>query len=103
MRVTPTDEQEFLREAVVGTIERHAPLAAVRRWALDREGEDLAPFVAEQGWLGVGIAEDLGGEGGGVQERAILAEALGHASVPDAPLWSATLAAAVLGRAGDAA
>ncbi|MEV4421133.1 acyl-CoA dehydrogenase family protein [Patulibacter sp. NPDC049589] len=103
MRVTLTDEQEFLREAVHGTIERHAPLAAIRRWALNREGDDLSGLVGEQGWLGIGVAEDAGGEGGGVVERALVAEELGHGSVPDAPLWSATLAALVLAGAGDAA
>jgi alkylation response protein AidB-like acyl-CoA dehydrogenase len=102
MRVTLTDEQEFLREAVLGTIERHAPLAAIRRWALDGAGDDLSGLVGEQGWLGIGVPEDAGGEGGGVFERALLAEALGHGSVPDAPLWSATLAALVLAGAGDA-
>jgi alkylation response protein AidB-like acyl-CoA dehydrogenase len=102
MRVTLTDEQEFLREAIHGTIERHANYAAVRRWALDREGDDLSGLVGEQGWLGIGVAEEAGGEGGGVVERALLAEELGHASVPDAPLWSATLAALVLAGAGDA-
>lgn len=102
MRVTLTDEQEFLREAVHGTVERHAGLAAIRRWALDREGDDLSGLVGEQGWLGIGVAEEAGGEGGGVFERALLAEELGHGSVPDAPLWSATLAALVLAGAGDA-
>ncbi len=101
MRVTLTDEQAFLREAFQGTIERHAPIAAIRRWALDREGDDLTGLVGEQGWLGIGVPEEAGGEGGGVFERALLAEQLGHDSVPDAPLWSATLAALVLAGAGD--
>lgn len=101
MRVTLTDEQEFLREAVRGTIERRAGLAAIRRWAIDREGDDLSGLVADEGWLGIGVAEDAGGEGGGVFERAIVAESLGHGSVPDAPLWSATLASLVLAGAGD--
>jgi alkylation response protein AidB-like acyl-CoA dehydrogenase len=103
MRVTLTDEQEFLREAVHGTVERYAPLAEIRRWALDGEGEDLSGLVGEQGWLGIGVAEEAGGEGGGVFERALVAEELGRGSVPDAPLWSATLAALVLAGAGDAA
>lgn len=102
MRVTLSDEQEFLREAIHGTIDRHVGIAAIRRWALDREGDDLTPFVGEQGWLGIGVPEEAGGEGGGVVERVILAEELGRGSVPDAPLWSTTLAALALAGAGDA-
>src|SRR3954452_9992384 len=87
MRVEWTDEQEFLREAVAGVVTREAPFATVRGWA---DG-DLGPadaLAARQGWTGIGLGEDAGGQGGGPLELAVLAEELGRGAVP----WDRTLA-----------
>jgi alkylation response protein AidB-like acyl-CoA dehydrogenase len=83
-----TDEQQFLREAVAGAVGRNASLIAVRDWA---ERDDLSPadvLSAEQGWTGIGLKEELGGQGGGVLELAVVAEQLGRGAVP----WDRTLA-----------
>jgi alkylation response protein AidB-like acyl-CoA dehydrogenase len=88
MRVDWTDEQEFLREAVAGVTTREAPFTTVRTWA---ESGDLAAadeLAARQGWTGIGLDEDAGGQGGGTLELAILAEQLGRGAVP----WDRTLA-----------
>ncbi len=88
MDVDLSDEQEFLREAVAGAIARHASPSAVRLWT---DHGDLGPAEAlcsEQGWTGIGLAEDQGGQGGGVLELVVLAEQLGRGAVP----WDRTLA-----------
>jgi alkylation response protein AidB-like acyl-CoA dehydrogenase len=98
-----TDEQQFLREAVRGAIEREAPLSAVRGWALDGatpQFDDAAQLAARQGWTGIGVPEDLGGQGGAEIELAILAEELGRSAVPADGLYAALLVAAALGHAG---
>ncbi len=83
-----SDEQQFLQESVAGVVAREAAPPAVRRWA---ELSDLGPadaIAAQQGWTGIGLAEELGGQGGGVMELAVVAEQLGRVAVP----WDRTLA-----------
>jgi alkylation response protein AidB-like acyl-CoA dehydrogenase len=55
-----------------------------------------AEIAIRQGWTGIGIPEDRGGQGGGTLELAILAEELGRGAVPADRLYSALLAAALL-------
>ena len=69
-----TDEQEMLREAVAG--------------ALARAGDDPG-LAAAQGWTGIGVPEDDGGQGGGLVELAIVMEGLGAAASP-VPLLAST-------------
>src|SRR5690242_6035823 len=97
-----TDEQQFLREAVRGAIDREAPLPSVRRWVIETErpevGDPLA-LAPLQGWTGIEIAEERGGQGGELLELAILAEELGRGAVPLDGLYATLLAAAALGAA----
>src|SRR4051795_9746983 len=91
MRVDWTDEQEFLREAVAGVVTREAKFTTVRTWA---ESGDAAPadeLAARQGWTGIGLDEDAGGQGGGALELALLGEQLGRGAVP----WDRTLAGCI--------
>jgi alkylation response protein AidB-like acyl-CoA dehydrogenase len=94
VRVQLTDEQEFLQESVAGVLAREATFKDVRAWT---ESNDVAPadvLAARQGWTGIGLEEELGGQGGGVVELAVLAEQLGRAAVP----WDRTLAACLVTR-----
>jgi alkylation response protein AidB-like acyl-CoA dehydrogenase len=98
-----TDEQDFLREAIRGMVEREAPLARVREWVVDPPAAQPAPsraLVVRQGWTGIGIAEERGGQGGGTLELAILAEELGRGAVPVDGLYASLLAAIALSHAG---
>jgi alkylation response protein AidB-like acyl-CoA dehydrogenase len=98
-----TDEQQFLREAVRGAIDREAPLATVRRWVIEPERPqfgDAFALAVRQGWTGIGIAEERGGQGGEALELAILAEELGRGAVPSDGLYATLLAAVALGAAG---
>ncbi|MEA2212375.1 MAG: hypothetical protein QOF83_2323 [Solirubrobacteraceae bacterium] len=104
MRVELTDEQEFLREAVAGTLARGATPALVREWA---EGRDTGPadtLAQRQGWTGIGLDEERGGQGGGIIELAVMAQELGRAAAPWDRLLGAVLAQQLLGAAnGDEA
>jgi alkylation response protein AidB-like acyl-CoA dehydrogenase len=98
-----TDEQQFLREAVRGALDREAPFVKVREWVLEPEqpedGEAVA-LAVRQGWTGIGIGEERGGQGGDLLELAILAEELGRGAVPADGLYATLLAATALGIAG---
>ena len=61
------------------------PFAAGRSPGTSKAADELA---ARQGWTGIGLDEDAGGQGGGSLELAILAEQLGRGAVP----WDLTLA-----------
>lgn len=102
MDIRPDETQTYLRDAVAGAVARHAASPTVRSWI---DAANLSPadaLAAEQGWTGIGLAEDLGGQGGGLQELVVVAEELGRAAVP----WDRTLAgyvaATVLAEAGEA-
>src|SRR3954470_6401269 len=100
MRVDWTDEQEFLREAVAGGVTREAPFTTVRAWT---ESGDLAAaddLAVRQGWTGIGLDEDAGGQGGATLELAVLAEQLGRGAVPWDRTLAGCLAAPLLAAAG---
>jgi alkylation response protein AidB-like acyl-CoA dehydrogenase len=104
MRFALTDEQRMLRESVRGALTRELPLARVRD-CLERRSPWAAmrALAAAQGWTGIGIDEDAGGQGGGVVEQALLAEELGYAAAPSSPIIAGALAARVLAAGGDRA
>jgi alkylation response protein AidB-like acyl-CoA dehydrogenase len=88
MRVDWTEEQEFLREAVAGVVAREAQFTTVREWAEANDVGAADALAVRQGWTGIGLDEDAGGQGGGSVELAVLAEQLGRGAVP----WDRTLA-----------
>src|SRR5215213_466919 len=88
VRVELTDEQEFLREAVAGAVARDAAFTAVRRWSESQDFTEPDTLAVRQGWTGIGLDEEHGGQGGGAIELAVLAEQLGRGAVP----WDRTLA-----------
>ena len=86
----PDATLSLLRDSVAGLAARADGPATMRRRRA--EGRDMDRTVwtvmAEAGWLGLTLPEDLGGMGLGRAELAVLAEALGRAllSEPFAPL-----------------
>ena len=101
MDLAYTDEQQFLREAVRGTVDRDLALPRVREQVLEgdvdhRTAHDIA---VAQGWTGIGIPEEAGGQGGGLLELSILAEELGRGAVPADGVYATILAALALGSA----
>lgn len=101
MDLAYTDEQQFLREAVRGTVDRDLSLARVREHVLEGDVDHRAAhgIAVAQGWTGIGIPEEAGGQGGGLLELSILAEELGRGAVPADGVYATILAALALGSA----
>ena len=95
------EEHEELRSSVQGWVESRCP-PAVTRAALDADTDEIPPFWSElgsQGTLGIHLPEEYGGQGAGVVELAVVAEALGGAAAPGP--WSTTaVVAAVVASSG---
>ena len=97
----------------IGIGEDHEELRrTVRRWAdtrcppevpralLDAGSETLPPFwdaLAGQGWLGIHVAEEYGGQGFGLMELAVVVEELARAAAPGAVLGTMLVAAVLAG------
>ncbi len=96
MRWTLSEEQDAYREALRGWLGDVAPVERVREWLEADDGRgDPSAFEArfrDDGMAGVGIAEHLGGQGGGLVELALTAEELARAAAPSAA-WLATVLA----------
>jgi alkylation response protein AidB-like acyl-CoA dehydrogenase len=102
------EELAALREAVHDLIEGSGGIAPARRRLDTEPGDtDAGPSYDEQAWrllgsemglAGLGIAEDLGGVGGGLAELTVVAEELGSSLLP-VPFFSSTvLAGQILAR-----
>lgn len=99
-----TDEQEMLRAAVRGALERSAPPATVREWLEEGDGAPATAVAVQQGWTGIGVADSIeGGQGGGLVELVLAVEEHARAAAPGALLSHTGLAvAAVLAAVGPA-
>jgi 3-oxochol-4-en-24-oyl-CoA dehydrogenase len=102
MPIAIAEHHEMLRQSARRWIDSYCP-REVPRALLDADEQTLPPFwksLSEQGWLGIHIAEEHGGEGGGLIELAVIVEELGRAIAPG-PFLTTALAAALVDRAGD--
>jgi len=100
MPIALTDEHEAQRLSARRWLDAHCP-PEVPRSLLDVDEEKLLPVwgdMADQGWLGVHLAEDFGGQGFGLFELAVILEETGWSVFPG-PLVT-TAAAAWLVAAG---
>ncbi len=93
MQGTLTAEQDTYREVFRGWLADTAPPATVRKWLDDGDAATFESLLAASGFAGVGLPEELGGEGGGLTELALTAEELARAAAPSAA-WLATVLAA---------
>jgi 3-oxochol-4-en-24-oyl-CoA dehydrogenase len=101
--VGTTAEHEDLRRTVRRWAEVHCP-PSVPRAVLESPPGEPSPVwkaLAEQGWLGLHVEEEAGGEGFGLVELAVVLEELGRALFPG-PLLSTVLTAWVVARFGGA-
>lgn len=105
MSIWNTPERQQLRKSVRAFAEREI-LPHVGEW--ERAGElprDLSRATAAAGLLGVGFAEEVGGEGGDAADTAIIAEELHEAGVPGgvfASLFTVGIAVPHMIASGDA-
>jgi len=98
------EDHEELRRTVRRWLEARCP-PSVPRALLDADAETMPPFwdaLAQQGWLGIHVGEELGGQGAGLLELAVVVEELGRCVAPG-PIVPTMLAAAVLAAGADAA
>jgi alkylation response protein AidB-like acyl-CoA dehydrogenase len=96
--------QKLLRDSAREFLARLCPPERVRELLATETAHDekLWQAMAEQGWLGLVVAEEYGGLGLGLVELAVVAEEMGRACLPGAFLSTLT-AAALIARAGSAA
>jgi len=97
------EDHEELRRTVRRWLEARCP-SAVPRALLDAETETMPPFwdeLAAQGWLGIHVAEEYGGQGFGLLEAAVVVEELARAVAPGPALPTMLAAAVVAGGGGD--
>ncbi len=79
MGQTSTPEQQMFRESVRAFCEGEISREYVRECDRERRPPvELFKAIADQGWIGINIAEEYGGGGGGAPEVAILLEEVGH-------------------------
>ncbi|WP_028654511.1 acyl-CoA dehydrogenase family protein [Nocardioides sp. J54] len=91
-----SEEQDAYREALRGWLGDVAGSEQVRAWwGLDGTAPDHSAFeqrFVADGMAGVGVPEELGGQGGGLVELAITAEELARVAAPSSA-WLATVLA----------
>ncbi len=98
------EDHEELRRTVRRWLETRCP-PEVPRALLDAEVETMPPFWDElvgQGWLGIHVPEEYGGQGFGLLELAVVVEEMARALVPGPALPTMLAAAVVVAGADDA-
>ena len=88
------DAQRMLADAVNTFVTRATSIKRVRGLRDTQPGFDknLWMSIAEQGWLGIHVPEQYGGQGLGFSELRIVAQTLGGALIPEPLTACAVLA-----------
>src|SRR6516164_1352456 len=100
MPIALTEEHEALRRTAERWLETHCP-AGVPRAVTEAARADQAALpdvwekMAAQGWLGLHVPEELGGQGFTPAEVAVVLEELGHALFPGPVLPTLVVSAAL--------
>jgi alkylation response protein AidB-like acyl-CoA dehydrogenase len=96
-------DQQLLRNAARAFLDEHMKPARARELWDDPRGESPALWkeMAQLGWLGLALPEEVGGSALGLVETAILQEELGRAACPS-PYLPTVLAALTIAEAGTA-
>ncbi|HEX4108786.1 MAG TPA: acyl-CoA dehydrogenase family protein [Solirubrobacteraceae bacterium] len=99
--VTLTADQDEIRDVARRFLDTEYPLGTVRELMAGEglSGEAWAG-IAEMGWAGIAVAEELGGAGYGDVERVVLMEEMGCSLLPGPFLSSAVLASDLLSALG---
>jgi alkylation response protein AidB-like acyl-CoA dehydrogenase len=93
-------EQDAYQETFRGWLSDVAPPDAVRRWLDAGDAAAFEKLFADGGWGGVGLPEELGGQGGELVELALTAEELARVAAPSAGWLATVLAVPALALAG---
>ena len=101
MPIAVTEDHESLRATVLRWAQTHCPPTVPRQVAEAPSGSAELPAawekMAAQGWLGLHVGEEHGGQGFTMAELAVVLEELGHALFPG-PLLPTVLISAALAR-----
>ena len=101
MPIAVTEDHESLRATALRWAQTHCPPTVPRQVAEAPPGStDLAAAwekMAAQGWLGLHLSEEQGGQGFTLAELAVVLEELGHALFPG-PVLPTVLVSAALAR-----
>jgi len=101
MPIAVTEDHESLRTTALRWVQTHSPATVPREVAEATPGSEELPAawekMAAQGWLGLHLREDQGGQGFTLSELAVVLEELGHALFPG-PLLPTVLVSAALAR-----
>jgi alkylation response protein AidB-like acyl-CoA dehydrogenase len=103
MPITVTEDHEALRLTALRWLQTHCPPTEPRS-AAESTGSELPSAwekMAAQGWLGLHVAEEDGGQGYGISELTVVLEEFGYANFPGPVLPTVTVAA-LLARYGNA-
>src|SRR6201997_5904556 len=84
MRWELSEEQELFTSSLREWLGRRAKPATVRDWLDAGDPASFERLFAHEGWAGVGFAEEVGGQGGGLLELALTARELGRVAAPSA-------------------
>ncbi len=101
MPIAITEDHRALGQIASDFLAKHDARGAARA-LLEAESETLPAFwgdVAELGWLGLHLPEDVGGSGFGLPELVVVVEELGRAVAPG-PFVPSMIAGAVIDAAG---
>lgn len=88
-----SEEQADYREALTAWLASTAPAPVRREWFESGEPASFEKLLISGGWAGVGLAEEFGGQGGGMVELALTAECLAGAAVSSSAWFATRLAA----------
>jgi alkylation response protein AidB-like acyl-CoA dehydrogenase len=100
MPIAVTEDHESLRTTALRWAQTHCPATVPRGVAEASPGSDEPAAwekMAAQGWLGLHLPEEQGGQGFTLAELAVVLEELGHALFPG-PLLPTVLVSAALAR-----
>src|ERR1700722_15440927 len=96
MRWELSEEQELFTTSLREWLGQRAEPAAVRGWLDAGDPASFERLLAGEGWAGVGFAEELGAQGGGLLELALTARELGGGGAPSASWLQSAIVAPAL-------
>src|SRR3954468_2701246 len=103
MRWELSAEQADFRSVLADWLSDTCSAETLRRWLDTGDHASFEERLVADGWFGVGSAEDLGGEGGGLIELALAAEELGRVAAPASAWLGSMLAVPASAQLPDAA
>lgn len=97
-----TEEQEMIVDAVQKFVANDSPVERFRKLREHETGWEKSVWkaMAEYGWLGVEVPEELGGYGGRFVDVALILEQLGRGLVPEPYIASVVLGGGLLVKLG---